>query len=108
MAWLVSASLAVEAFKIDLLDRKIRVTSPAKVGVQYAVIVDNQSLNDSVGKFHAAGVDLKFINVKSGATRTVEFRHSGKESVYFQPLAPAFQQVELAAGKKTYEVPPSP
>ncbi len=105
---MIPAAFAVEAFRIELHDRKIHVESPVKVGTQYAVIVDNQSLNDTVGKFHSAGVDLKFITVKAGATRSVEFRHTGKENVYFQPMAPAFQQVELIAGKKTYEVPPSP
>ena len=94
-------AFAVEAFKIELHDRKI-------VSNQYAVIVENLSLNDVVGKFHAAGKDLKFINVKAGLTRTVEFRHVGKGAVRFQPLAPAFQEVELTAGKKTYEIPSQP
>ena len=99
-------ALAVEAFKVELLDRKIRVEAPAKPATQYAVIVDNQSLTDVVGKFHSNGKNLKFINVKAGLTRTVEFRHDGKGVVRFQPLAPAFQEVELIAGKKTYEIPP--
>lgn len=101
-------AFAVEAFKVELHDRKIRVEAPKSVSTQYAVIVENLSLNDVVGKFHSAGKDLKFINVKAGLTRTVEFRHSGKGTVRFQPLAPAFQEVELTAGKKTYEIPSQP
>lgn len=101
-------ALAVETFKIELHDRKIRVEAPKSVAAQYAVIVENLSLNDVVGKFHSAGKDLKFVNVKAGLTKTVEFRHTGKGAVIFQPLAPAFQEVELTAGKKTYEIPPQP
>jgi len=101
-------AFAVEAFKVELHDRKIRVEAPKSVSSQYAVIVENLSLNDVVGKFHSAGKDLKFVNVKAGLTRTVEFRHSGKGAVRFQPLAPAFQEVELTAGKKPYEIPSQP
>ncbi len=101
-------ALAVEAFKIELHDRKIRIEAPRTVSAQYAVIVENLSLNDVVGKFHSGGKDLKFINVKAGLTRTVEFRNTGKGAVSFQPLSPAFQEVELTAGKKTYEIPSQP
>ena len=101
-------AFAIDAFKIELHDRKIRVEAPRTVSSQYAVIVENLSLNDVVGKFHSAGKDLKFVNVKAGLTRTVEFRHLGKGAVHFQPLAPAFQEVELTPGKKTYEIPSQP
>ena len=101
-------AFALEAFKIELHDRKIRVEAPKSVSSQYSVIVENLSLNDVVGKFHSAGKDLKFVNVKAGLTRTVEFRHAGKGAVRFQPLAPAFQEVELIAGKKSYEIPSQP
>ena len=101
-------TFAVEAFKIELHDRKIRVEAPKSVASQYSVIVENLSLNDVVGKFHSAGKDLKFVNVKAGLTRTVEFRHLGKGAVRFQPLAPAFQEVELTPGRKSYEIPSQP
>ena len=112
MVWLLtcwlSSSWAAEAFKIELFDRKMRVESPAKVGTQYSVIIDNQSLNDTIGKFHAAGADLKFVNVKAGSLRSFEFKYASKGTVFFQPLAPAFQQVELIPGKKSYEIPSRP
>lgn len=99
---------AVEAFKIQLHDRKMIVESPAKAGSMYAVEIQNLSMNDVIGKFHAAGNDLKFVSVKSSETKSVEFKTNGKNVVHFQPLAPAFQEVELIAGKKTYEIPPQP
>lgn len=99
---------AVEAFKIQLHDRKMVVESPAKTSVMYAVEIQNLSMNDVIGKFHAAGSDLKFVSVKSSETKSVEFKTNGKHVVHFQPLAPAFQEVELIAGKKTYEIPPQP
>jgi len=103
-----SSVSAVEAFKIELHDRRIKVEAPSKVTGQYAVIVENLSLSDVAAKFHAAGKDLKFVNIKSGSSRTVEFKHAGKEAVFFRPLAPAFQEIELVAGKKVYEIPAKP
>ena len=106
--FLTNLALAGEAFKIELYDRKVRVESPLKIQGQYAVIVENLSMSDVVGKFHAGGKDLKFINVKAGATRSIEFQHQGEGIVRFQPLSPAFQEIELTAGKKNYEIPPKP
>ncbi len=103
-----SFAIAGEAFKIELYDRKVRVESPLKMQGQYAVIVENLSMSDVMGKFHAGGKDLKFINVKAGASRSIEFKHQGGDIVRFQPLSPAFQEIELIAGKKNYEIPPKP
>lgn len=111
LALALSSSLgaaAAEAFKIQVLDRRVVVQSPERVGATYSVEVQNSSLNDLVGKFHANGVDLKFVSVRAGASKVVEFKVTPKAVVAFQPLAPASQQVDLIVGKKTYEIPPKP
>lgn len=101
-------AVAAEAFKIQILDRRLIVEAPAAVGTTYSVEVQNRSLNDLMGKFHANGVDLKFVSVKAGASKVVEFKVTPKAIVVFQPMAPASQQVELIVGKRTYEIPPKP
>ncbi|MFP5459440.1 MAG: hypothetical protein ACLGG7_11960 [Bacteriovoracia bacterium] len=102
------SAAAAEAFKIQVMDRRLVVESPASVGATYSVEVQNRSLNDLMGKFHANGVDLKFVSVKAGASKVVEFKVTPKALVVFQPMAPASQQVELIVGKRTYEIPPQP
>jgi hypothetical protein len=97
---------AQEAFKVQVLDRSVRVEAPARFRPQYAVIVENLSLSDLTGKFLAAGKDLKFVAVKAGQSRSVEFTHDGKFPVRFRPLVPAFQEVTLEFGKGPYEIPP--
>ncbi|MBY0517335.1 MAG: hypothetical protein K2P81_10525 [Bacteriovoracaceae bacterium] len=99
-------ALAVDAFKIHMQERNVIVDSPNTVTSQYAVIIDNSSLSNIIGKFYAGNTDLKFVNVKAGQSKSVEFKNPGKEIVHFRPLAPAFQAIELVAGKKTYEIPP--
>lgn len=104
--WLCLPAWGLEAFKVQVHDRSVRVEAPAKFRQQYAVVVENLSLSDITGKFLAGGKDLKFVAVKSGESRTVEFTHDGKLPVRFRPLTPAFQEVVLEFGKGPYEIPP--
>ncbi len=97
---------AIEAFKIQLYDRSIRVEAPPRATGQYAVIVENLSLSDMTGKFVTVGKDLKFISVKSTQSKTIEFNHATGTLVSFQTMAPAFQEVGLVFGKGSYEIPP--
>ncbi len=96
---------STEAFRIEYLDRSLKVVAPDVSKNQYAVIVENRSLSDLVAKFKTGEKDLKFLSVKSGQTKAVEFNGDGKNIVYFIPLSPAFQNVPLEFGKKSYEIP---
>ena len=97
---------SIEAFKIQLHDRMIRVEAPAKTSASYAVTIENLSLTDTAGKFTSGGKDLKFVTVKSTQVKTIEFTSPGSAPVSFQSLAPAFQEVKLVFGKGAYEIPP--
>lgn len=102
----LNQAYALEAFKVKLFDRKVRVEAPPTIGSRYSVIIENLSMTDITGKFVAGHQDKVFVTVKAGQSRTVEFTNPGKEPMAFQALAPAFQQVILTAGKGPYEIPP--
>lgn len=95
----------VDAFVIQIQDRSVKVNSPVKKRSLFSVIVENRSLSDQVGKFVVKGKNLKFINVPSGKSETVEIENKTNAPVIFVPLSPAFQDVELNFGKKAYEIP---
>jgi hypothetical protein len=97
--------LGVESFRVTINDRSVKLEAPLKVTKTFSVIVENKSLSDVVGKFHSHGEDLKFVSVKANAAKSVEFSHQSKHLVYFKILSPAFQDLALEVGKKTYEVP---
>jgi hypothetical protein len=99
---------AVESFKIIVEDHMVRVEAPAKQLQQYSVIVINNSLSSLMGKFHAGGEDLKFISAKPSESKTVEFVHKGKATVFFKLMTPAFQDLELTSNKRAYEIPARP
>lgn len=102
---LISAQSKVETFIIQVQDRSMKVLSPKKKKSIMTVLVENRSLSDQVGKFMIEGKNLKFVSVPSGKSETVEIENKSGATVYFVPLSPAFQEVELIFGKKAYEIP---
>ena len=100
------SAIGTESFLISIQERSVRVESPRNVKKTYSVIVQNKSLSDIVAKFHSMDENLKFVSVKSGASKSVDFLNESKNTVMFQILSPAFQELVLEAGKNPYEVPP--
>jgi hypothetical protein len=95
-----------EGFIVQINDRTMKVISPEKPRSMFAVIVENSSLSDQVGKFTVGNKILKFVSVPSGKTETVEIENKSSAPVIFVPVSPAFQEVPLLFGKKAYEIPP--
>lgn len=94
-----------ESFIVQIGDRHIKVIAPDKRKDLFAVLIENRSLSDQVAKFTANGNNLKFVTVKSNSSKTVEIENKTSSSVLFVPTSPAFQEVELIFGKKSYEIP---
>jgi hypothetical protein len=99
------AQVKPEGFIIQIGDRNMYVLSPEKKKNMFAVIVENRSLSDQVGKFVVGNKILKFISVKSGKTESTEIENKTEAHVVFIPVSPAFQEVPLYFGKKAYEIP---
>lgn len=99
------AAVKPEGFVIQINDRSMYVLSPETKKNMFAVIVENRSLSDQVGKFTVGNKILKFVSVQSGKTETVEIENKASSPVVFIPVSPAFQEVPLLFGKKAYEIP---
>lgn len=94
-----------DTFIVSMMDRKVQVISPESVKGTFTVVVENKSLSKLVGKFSTLEGALKYISVESGASETVEITHRPGTKVFFVPMSPAFQEIELIVGKKEYEIP---
>lgn len=101
-AW---AEVKVESFIIQLKDRSMLILAPDRKRDLFPVIVENRSLSDYLGKFSVEGKLLKYVAVKPGKSETVEIENKTGKNVVFTPVSPAFQEVELVFGKKSYEIP---
>ncbi len=92
-------------FIVSMMDRRVQIISPEKISATFTVIVENKSLSKLIGKFSTPEGALKYISIESGATETIEIVHKIGTQIFFVPLSPAFQEVELIVGKKEYEIP---
>ena len=94
-----------ESFVIQIQDRSMIVLSPQSKKPIFSVLVENRSLSDQVAKFIIQGKLLKHVAVRSGQTETIEIENKTNTNVFFVPISPAFQEVELIFDKKVYEIP---
>lgn len=104
-SWSLWAQQSAKPFVIQVNDRSVQVSSSEVRRHIFSVIVENRSLSDQVAKFVMQGQILKYVSVKSGKSETVEIENKSTHPVFFVPVSPAFQEVELIFGKKAYEVP---
>ena len=86
---------------------KIAVVAPQKYDPRLNVIVKNKTLINLLGKIESgSGKVLAYVSVSSGKSQSVEVGAKLKDKIYFVPMAPAFQTVQLKVGSKPYEIPP--
>lgn len=94
------------SFILKLTDSGINVSAPAKSMKMFSVIIENNSLSDQIAKFVSGANNLKFVTIESGKSQTIEIENKSNLPVFFVPVSPSFQEVELKFGKDNYEVPP--
>lgn len=99
------ASVTSESFIIQIHNKSMSIVAPEKVRKKFAVIVENQSLSKQIGKFVSENQNLKYISVPPGKSETVEIENLSDKKVFYVPLSPAFQEVNLEFGKRAYEIP---
>ena len=107
---LLSTALAIESsngFLVTAYDESFRVVSPEKFINKMEVIVDNKTLVRLIGKIMINNKQVnEFISVDQNKFKIVTVDLKKDDVLYFFPLSPSFQEVELIVGNKTYEIPP--
>lgn len=105
----VTASHAYEkadAFIVEALSGYYKVLSPVTINKKISLIVVNKTLHKLRGKLQRNGQeDLAFLTTAPGKSTSIEFEFDKSKKYHFIPLSPAFQEVELKIGEKSYEVP---
>ncbi|MFZ4714100.1 MAG: hypothetical protein ACOYL6_10325 [Bacteriovoracaceae bacterium] len=95
-----------DAFLVKIFDNYVRVISPDKNYTLVSVIVENKTMSKMVGKIMKGKVDVTFLTIDTDKTKSVQVKYSKDEKLFFVPMAPAGQEIELIVGKKSYEIPP--
>ena len=96
-----------DAFKVDILEKKIKVTSPKSFKKNISVIVTNESLSKVVFKvIRDTGKSLGFHSVVPKSFKSIDLSFSDlSDEYYIVPFAPASQRVILKLGQEAYDIP---
>lgn len=98
-----------ESFMVEIFDKNIRVVSPSAVHDQLSVIVENKGNSKLLGKLvKEKGEVIKFFALGPGEHGSASVQFENGYRLFYIPLSPAFQTVELIIGKDAYEIPPRP
>jgi len=108
--FLITSSFAeekAETFILEIFDSKYKVVSPNKFHDQMSVIIENKSLNKVAGKMVTSQqVVIDYVSIMPGAHQSVEVGKFKGQRIFFVPLTPPVQEIELIPGKQSYEIPP--
>jgi len=103
-------SLAYEspdAFIVKVFNEKVRVLSPKKFDSPMSVIIENKTQVIIKGRITTeSGSSEEFISLDAGKSTSVKLKNLNKEKLFFVPMSPPLQKVELKLGSKPYEIPP--
>ncbi len=104
---LQASAQQLEAFKVTILDRKILVISPRKYHPHITLIIENKTLVNQLAKIITKERRvLKYLTLKSGGFLSVNIHPKKGERLFFFPISPGLQKVELKIGSAPYEIPP--
>ncbi len=96
-----------EAFIVDIYDKKVKVVAPEKNTKNMHAIIKNNTLTTIRGKVQTSdNYVLDYVTLHEGESKSVKLGLQTGKKIYFFPLSPSFQEVELAVGRKAYEIPP--
>ncbi len=98
---------SLNGFLVTAYDDRFRVVSPEKFRTPMEVIIENKTLVRLVGKVIVNNkTNAGYASVDSEKYQKILVPLKKGDVLHFIPLSPAFQEVELIVGNKTYEIPP--
>lgn len=98
---------SLDGFLVSAYDDRFRVISPEKFKASMEVIIENKTLVRLIGKLvinNKTNASMMAIDPEKYQKAIVKLKKG--DILHFVPLSPAFQEVELIVGNKTYEIPP--
>jgi len=96
-----------DAFIIKVFNEKVRVLSPKKFDSPMSVIIENKTQVTIKGRVTTeSGSSEEFLSLQAGKSTSVKLKNVNSEKIFFVPMSPPLQRVELKLGSKPYEIPP--
>lgn len=94
-----------DAFIVEVTDRKIKVTSPKKKMKIVSIIIKNTTFDKIISEIRSDQKVLKRFVLKPEGKEVIQVDYSKVNKLYYIPVAPPFETVELRFEQKPYEIP---
>lgn len=95
-----------EAFMVYYLNDHVKVVSPDKLPKDGHVIIENKTLSKLLGRLEAPlGKIIEQVAIEANSRASYSLANAKGNRIFFVPLSPASQEVELIPGKMAYEIP---
>ena len=93
------------SFIVEISDRKIKVTSPLKKIDIVSIIIKNTTFDKIISELRSDKKVLKRFVLKPEGKEVIQVDYSKLKKLYYVPVAPPFESVELRFEQKPYEIP---
>jgi hypothetical protein len=96
-------------FHITINNKYYSVVSPPEFKKNITVVIENKTLSKIIGRVvEESDKEYKetFVTLLPRKFKSTTVSFTGKNKVYFVPMAPSLQTIDLIFGKGSYEVPP--
>jgi hypothetical protein len=93
------------SFVVELFDQKIKVTSPLKKVEAVSIIIKNTTFEKTISELRSESKVLKRFVVPAGGREVIQVNFSNLKKLFYVPISPPFETVELRFNQKAYEVP---
>ncbi len=94
-----------DSFVVEVNDRTIKVTSPLKKVDAVSIIIKNNTFDKIVSELRSESKVLKRFVLKAQGKEVLQVDYSKVKTLYYVPVAPPFEAVELRFEQRPYEVP---
>ncbi len=94
-----------QSFIVTVGERSIKVVSPQiKVDI-VSVIIKNETLDNIYSELRSKDKVLEKFNLKAQGNKIIQVDYKKAKSLFYVPISPPFDGVQLKFSRRPYEIP---
>lgn len=97
----------LDSFLVTAFDDRFQVISPLNFKSNMEIVLENKTSVKLIGKLVVNNSKNEtFVAIMPSKFQKAMVKLNKGDRLHFIPMSPAFQEIELIVGNKTYEIPP--
>ncbi|MBT4792360.1 MAG: hypothetical protein HON90_12385 [Halobacteriovoraceae bacterium] len=93
------------SFIVDINEQSIKVTSPKQKKGNISIIIKNNTFDKIISELRSKTKVLKRFVLQPEKKEIIQVDFSKVDALYYVPVSPPFEAVELKFNQRPYEVP---